>query len=90
MSTLDNMLIVARSPHGESSKKKQVRQQLIHMAFNGDLSVREKASDLIGKIPTDACPCERCCFDRIVAQENKDRHDRRAAKAALVKKMRGF
>ena len=67
MSTLENMLIVARSQSAEPKQKEAVRQQLIHMAYLGT----EVPRDIVATVAGD-CPCKRCEFARIQAIEKKN------------------
>lgn len=65
------MLLVARSRDAAPGQKNAVRQQLIHMAWNGDEQVKEQAGDIVGRISGD-CPCDRCKLPRLREVERQN------------------
>ena len=68
MSTVANMAVILKSRDAEPGYKERTRQQVIHLAFHGNL----EALQIVG--PTDAkdCPCTLCTFDRKLGRDRAE------------------
>lgn len=62
MSYVDSMKVILKSRDAATDYKERTRQQVIHLAWTGDL----QAQELVGEQKGKHCPCTNCHYQHML------------------------